>query len=348
MKIFVTGGTGFIGSNFIINQVNNNKILNYDKLTYAANENNLKELVNNPSYNFIKGDITDRKSLINCINNFKPDSVINFAAESHVDRSIDGADEFINTNIFGTYQLLEASLTYYKSLSSNNNKNFKFLHVSTDEVFGSLEKKGFFTEQTPYNPSSPYSASKASSDHLVNAWFKTYDLPILITNCSNNYGPYQFPEKLIPLMIINCLNNNKLPIYGKGDNIRDWLYVKDHCEALSIVLNRGVIGETYNIGGNEEKSNLQIVNMIIDILDNIYPKSDCSSYKELIAYVKDRPGHDYRYAIDASKIKNELGWEPKNNLKSALENTINWYINNKPWWEEVIKKKYNLKRLGAL
>ena len=345
MKILVTGGCGFIGSNFILSQINNhnNIILNYDKLTYAANIENLKKVENNSLYSFINGDIQDYKKLKDCINNFSPDYIINFAAESHVDRSIDSAEDFINTNIIGTYRLLEASREYYKK-----NEVIKFLHVSTDEVYGSLGKNEFFTESNPYDPSSPYSASKAASDHLVRAWYKTYSFPGVITNCSNNYGPYQFPEKLIPLMIINCLNSNNLPIYGTGENIRDWLYVEDHCDALYSVLIKGKIGETYNIGGNEEKTNLDIVNTICEILDNLQPSKKYGSYKELITYVDDRPGHDFRYAIDASKIKNELGWKPKYTFNKGIKDTIMWYINNKIWWNNIINKKYNLERLGDL
>ena len=341
MKIFVTGGCGFIGSNFILNQIFNekNSIYNYDKITYAGNKDNLLDVENNSLYHFKKGDLKDKEQLSRCIHDFKPDVIINFAAESHVDRSIAGPEEFILTNIFGTFQLLESSLIYYNNLSDAKKNIFKLLHVSTDEVFGSLNDKGLFTEKTAYNPSSPYSASKASSDHLVRAWGKTYGLPILITNCSNNYGPYQFPEKLIPLMIINCLNKNKLKIYGDGSNIRDWLYVKDHCDALYIVLKNGINGETYNIGGNEEKSNLDIVNSICEILDLKYPSNALSSYKELITFVDDRPGHDFRYAIDANKIKNELGWKPQFNFNESIKKTIDWYLENKSWWKNIINEK---------
>ena len=338
MKIFVTGGCGFIGSNFILNQIDKkeSKIFNYDKITYAASNNNLISLKNNLLYQFEKGDIVDKQHLSQSINNFKPDYIINFAAESHVDRSIDGPKDFIMTNIVGTFQLLEASLEYFNNLSINKKNKFRLLHVSTDEVFGSLGEKEFFHEDTSYNPSSPYSASKASSDHLVRAWSKTYGLPILITNCSNNYGPYQFPEKLIPLIIINCINNKKLPIYGDGKNIRDWLYVEDHCNALDLVLRNGKNGETYNIGGNEEKTNLNIVNSICDILDYKYPSNLLSSYKELIIYVNDRPGHDFRYAIDSTKIKSQLNWKPKFTFNEAIEKTINWYFDNKNWWKNFI------------
>ena len=350
MKIFVTGGLGFIGSNFILNQIqfHKNNILNFDKMTYAANQDNLLKIEKNPLYEFKQGDIADEMDVNKAIKNFKPDCIINFAAESHVDRSIDGPKEFISTNILGTYVLLQASLEYFKIIEKSKKEKFRFLHVSTDEVYGSLKETGFFNENTAYDPSSPYSASKASSDHLVRAWGRTYNLPVLITNCSNNYGPRQFPEKLIPLIIINCLNNNKLPIYGDGKNIRDWLYVKDHCDALHIVLNNGQTGETYNIGGNEEQTNINIVNMICEILNEKVPSSKLSSYKDLIVYVKDRPGHDYRYAIDANKIKDELGWEPQYKFKEALSQTIDWYLSNKKWWGKILDNTYNLERLGKV
>ena len=345
-KILVTGGSGFIGSNFIISQINNNIILNFDKLTYAANPASLSSCADSSNYHFINGDITDYKKLINTINDFKPDSIVNFAAESHVDRSIDGPKEFINTNIIGTYELLQASLKYYESLGQEKKRKFRLLHVSTDEVYGSLGKDGYFKETTPYDPSSPYSASKASSDHLVKAWFHTFELPILITNCSNNYGPFQFPEKLIPLMIIKCLKEESLPIYGDGKNIRDWLYVNDHCNAIYTVLDKGDIGETYNIGGNQEKTNIEIVNTICDALDEKNPSKNFNSYKDLITYVKDRPGHDFRYAIDASKIKNKLNWEPSYKFEKAILKTVNWYLDNQTWWENILNNTYSLKRLG--
>ncbi len=345
-KILVTGGSGFIGSNFIISQINNNIILNFDKLTYAANPASLSSCADSSNYHFINGDITDYKKLINTINDFKPDSIVNFAAESHVDRSIDGPKEFINTNIIGTYELLQSSLKYYESLGQEKKKKFRLLHVSTDEVYGSLGKDGYFKETTPYDPSSPYSASKASSDHLVKAWFHTFELPILITNCSNNYGPFQFPEKLIPLMIIKCLKEESLPIYGDGKNIRDWLYVNDHCNAIYTVLDKGDIGETYNIGGNQEKTNIEIVNTICDALDEKNPSKNFNSYKDLITYVKDRPGHDFRYAIDASKIKNKLNWEPSYKFEKAILKTVNWYLDNQTWWENILNNTYSLKRLG--
>ena len=348
MKIFVTGGCGFIGSNFVIEQINRgNKILNFDKLTYAANQDNLLEINQNFNYTFLKGDITDSEKLSSTIKKFNPNIIINFAAESHVDRSIDGPKEFINTNIIGTYKLLQCSLDYYDNLSKEDKNNFKFIHVSTDEVYGSLGEKGYFKEISPYKPSSPYSASKASSDHLVNAWHHTFNLPTIITNCSNNYGPYQFPEKLIPLIIISCLNGKSLPIYGDGTNIRDWLYVTDHCNALDSVINNGEAGETYNIGGNEEKTNLEIVNIICSILDKKIPLKDKLKYSDSIVYVKDRPGHDFRYAIDSSKIQNKLNWQPQYKFEDAIIKTIDWYLNNQSWWEKIINNKYSLNRLGS-
>jgi len=346
MKIFVTGGLGFIGSNFISMQIDKhkNEILNFDKLTYAANVNNLLKYKKNKLYNFVQGDIVDSKKILKILNSYKPDCIINFAAESHVDRSIDGPKEFINTNIIGTYELLNATLKYYELNYKENENHFRFIHVSTDEVYGSLGKQGYFKENTPYNPSSPYSASKASSDHLVRAWNLTFNLPTIITNCSNNYGPFQFPEKLIPLMIINCIKHNNLPIYGDGKNIRDWLYVADHCDALYSVILNGKNGETYNIGGNQEKNNLEIVSTICKILDEKIPSNKIDSYKELITFVEDRPGHDFRYAIDASKIKKHLNWSPHYTFEDGIKKTIDWYIKYKDWW----KNLYIGERLGNL
>ena len=346
MKIFVTGGLGFIGSNFISMQIDKhkNEILNFDKLTYAANVNNLLKYKKNKLYNFVQGDIVDSKKILKILNSYKPDCIINFAAESHVDRSIDGPKEFINTNIIGTYELLNATLKYYELNYKENENHFRFIHVSTDEVYGSLGKQGYFKENTPYNPSSPYSASKASSDNLVRAWNLTFNLPTIITNCSNNYGPFQFPEKLIPLMIINCIKHNNLPIYGDGKNIRDWLYVTDHCDALYSVILNGKNGETYNIGGNQEKNNLEIVSTICKILDEKIPSNKIDSYKELITFVKDRPGHDFRYAIDASKIKKHLNWSPHYTFEDGIKKTIDWYIKYKDWW----KNLYISERLGNL
>jgi len=344
MKILVTGGAGFIGSNFIVNFIDKHKILNYDKLTYAANLNNLDSIESHPNYSFVKGDIMDGKKIKQVFNEFEPDVVINFAAESHVDRSIDAPKTFIQTNILGTYELLNASLVYYKNLDVQN--RFKFLHISTDEVYGSLSDKGKFTESNPYKPSSPYSASKASSDHLVSAWFKTFGLPVLITNCSNNYGPFQFPEKLIPLIITNCLENKSLPIYGTGTNIRDWIYVEDHCNAIYQVLEKGTVGECYNIGSNQEVTNLNIVQSICEILDKKCPSKKYESYKSLITFVEDRPGHDFRYAIDSSKIKSELNFLCRYNIDKGLNKTIDWYLNNIDWINNIRKNKYNQERLG--
>jgi len=346
-KILVTGGSGFIGSNFIIEQITKgNKILNFDNLTYAANQDNLLEINKNSNYHFVRGNITNFERVSSKINEFNPNVIINFAAESHVDRSIDDPKEFIDTNIIGTYNLLRCSLDYYNSLSVENKINFKFIHVSTDEVYGSLGEKGYFSEDSPYKPSSPYSASKASSDHLVNAWYHTFNLPTIITNCSNNYGPYQFPEKLIPLIITSCLSGKELPIYGDGTNIRDWLYVKDHCAALDITINYGQSGETYNIGGNEEKTNLEIVNTICNILDEKIPLKNGLKYSDSIVYVKDRPGHDFRYAINSSKIQSKLNWLPKYKFEHAIAKTIDWYIENQSWWNKILNNQYDLNRLG--
>ena len=343
MKILVTGGCGFIGSNFIINQLShlNNTILNIDKLTYAGNPENLSNVESNSKYNFKHLDICDRDKIENSIIEFCPDFIVHFAAESHVDRSIDNPLDFINTNILGTANLLTIANKLFKK-----NKDFKFLHVSTDEVYGSLDKNGLFTENTAYAPSSPYSASKAGSDHLVRAWGKTYGLPILITNCSNNYGPLQFPEKLIPLMVANCIDEKPLPVYGKGINVRDWLYVGDHCNAIYTVLMNGIIGETYNVGGNNEIKNIDIVLNICKILDELKPRANKSSYKQLITYVEDRPGHDFRYAIDSSKIQNELNWKPSESFETGIHKTIEWYLNNESWWRKIQKKHYNQERLG--
>ena len=348
MKILVTGGAGFIGGNFVLKQVlqEGNKILNFDKLTYAGNLDTLKDVESHPDYQFIQGDICQRSDVEKALSQFHPDVIVNFAAESHVDRSIDGPFEFIQTNIVGTAVLLDEVNNYYKSMPAENKEKFRFLHVSTDEVYGSLGDNDYFTEETAYDPSSPYSASKASSDHLVRAWNRTFDLPVLITNCSNNYGPYQFPEKLIPLMILNCMSDKPLPVYGKGDNVRDWLYVEDHCDAIYSVLTNGGIGSTYNIGGNNEIKNIDIVKIICRKMDELSPRINGAKYEELITYVTDRPGHDFRYAIDASKIENELGWLPKESFETGIEKTILWYLDNKAWWERVLSGDYALDRLG--
>ena len=349
MKILVTGGCGFIGSNFVLQQINTtqNTILNLDKLTYAGNLNNLSKVSKDPRYEFVQGDICDSNLVSNTISYFHPDAIVHFAAESHVDRSIHGPMDFVNTNIVGTATLLNVSRKYIEARSQKPEAgNFRFLHVSTDEVFGSLGDDGLFTETTPYDPNSPYSASKAGSDHLVRAWTRTYGFPALITNCSNNYGPYQFPEKLIPLMIVNCIDEKPLPIYGEGLNIRDWLFVEDHYDAIYSVLRNGAIGETYNIGGNNEISNIDIVNTICSILDELKPRSGGKSYNNLITFVTDRPGHDFRYAIDATKINNTLGWSPKETFASGIRKTIQWYLDNESWWRKIQDGTYNQERLG--
>ena len=348
MKMFITGGAGFIGSNFILNYIDEHQILNYDKLTYAGNLDNLNSIENHKNYNFIKGDIQDHNQLYNTILSFKPDVIINFAAETHVDRSIDGPKEFIKTNILGTYELLHCTLNFFKGLDANRKKSFKLLHISTDEVYGSLKNEGKFTENSSYAPSSPYSASKASSDHLVKAWYKTFGLPILITNCSNNYGPYQFPEKLIPLIITNCIEGKQLPIYGDGSNVRDWIYVNDHCRAIYKVIQKGKIGETYNIGANSELTNLDMVEKVCTIMDIKKPNNSGKSYKELIHFVKDRPGHDFRYAIDSSKIELKLGFKINETIETGLSKTISWYLDNPKWISDIRNKKYNQERLGNI
>ena len=346
---FVTGGCGFIGANFIqylLNKTKPNSVVNLDKLTYAGNQKNLADFEQDPRYIFVHGDICDAELVSRLFTKYQPNYIINFAAESHVDRSIDGPAEFIQTNIVGTSVLLQESLKYYSTLKGKESEHFRFHHVSTDEVFGSLSESGFFTEETPYDPSSPYSASKASSDHLVRAWHRTFDLPVLISNCSNNYGPYQFPEKLIPLMILNCLEEKPLPVYGTGENIRDWLYVEDHCDAIYTILQKGTIGETYNVGGNNEIKNIQIVEVICDVLNDIHPAGSGKSYHELITFVKDRPGHDFRYAIDASKLKKEIGWEPKESFNTGIQKTIEWYLKNEEWWKTIQENTYKQERLG--
>jgi len=346
---FVTGGCGFIGANFIqylLNKTKPKSVINLDKLTYAGNQKNLVDFEQDPRYIFVHGDICDAELVSKLFTEYQPNYIVNFAAESHVDRSIDGPAEFIQTNIVGTSVLLQEALKYYSTLKGGGSERFRFHHVSTDEVFGSLSESGFFTEETPYDPSSPYSASKASSDHLIRAWHRTFDLPVLISNCSNNYGPYQFPEKLIPLMILNCLEEKPLPVYGTGENIRDWLYVEDHCDAIYTILQKGTIGETYNIGGNNEIKNIQIVEVICDILNDIHPAGSGKSYHELITFVKDRPGHDFRYAIDASKLKKEIGWEPKESFNTGIQKTIEWYLKNEEWWRIIQENTYKQERLG--
>ena len=343
----VTGGAGFIGGNFVLRQVlkNNRKIINLDKLTYAGNLDTLKQLEDNENYTFVQGDIGDNELIAKLIEIHQPDVIVNFAAESHVDRSIDAPDDFITTNIVGTFNLLKQALNYYKSMPESKQNTFRFLHVSTDEVYGSLGDTGLFTETTPYSPNSPYSASKASSDHLVRAYHHTYGLPVLTTNCSNNYGPYQFPEKLIPLIITKALNFEPLPVYGDGKNIRDWLYVEDHCSAIETVITGGQVGEVYNVGGNEEKQNIQVVHALCDILDELRP-TEGKCRRDLITYVKDRPGHDQRYAIDSSKLQDNLGWNPTESFESGLRKTVQWYLDNKIWSDRVLDGSYTGQRLG--
>lgn len=343
MTILVTGAAGFIGSNFVLNWLShsNEKIIALDKLTYAGNLENLKSVESNPKFIFVHGDIGDSKLIAKTLKNNKPRAIINFAAESHVDRSIDGPNDFIQTNILGTYRLLQEVRSYLNGLSSELKSNFRFLHVSTDEVFGSLNHNAeAFKETNSYKPNSPYSASKAASDHLVRAWHHTYDIPTITTNCSNNYGPYHFPEKLIPLCILNALQGKSLPIYGDGKQIRDWLFVEDHCKGIERVLEKGQIGQTYNIGGRNEKTNLEVVHAICDLLDEIKPRKDESSYKEQISFVKDRPGHDRRYAIDATKISGELGWRPEETFDTGIRKTVQWYLDNNDWIERVWSGDY--------
>jgi len=343
MTILVTGAAGFIGSNFIINWVNNfeENIIALDKLTYAGNLENHKTINTNSKYDFVKADIGDSDFICNLLKKKQPRAIINFAAESHVDRSIHGPADFIQTNIIGTFRLLEEVRNYINEMNELDREKFRFLHVSTDEVYGSLENsESPFKETNQYAPNSPYSASKASSDHLVRAWYHTYGFPALTTNCSNNYGPYHFPEKLIPLCITNALKGKDLPIYGDGENIRDWLYVDDHCNGIISVLNRGIIGETYNIGGNSERTNLEVVQSICDILDKLKPRMDRKSYREQITFIKDRPGHDRRYAIDSTKISSELGWSPKESFESGILKTVKWFINNQEWVENIQSGEY--------
>lgn len=350
MKIIVTGGAGFIGSAVIrhIIKNTNSHVLNIDKLTYAGNLESLAEIEDSANYSFKQIDICDATTIEQAFNEFQPNLIMHLAAESHVDRSIDGPAEFINTNIVGTYTLLEVARKYWQGLDDADRSSFRFHHISTDEVYGDLEgTTDLFTEKTPYAPSSPYSASKASSDHLVRAWYRTYGLPVVITNCSNNYGPFHFPEKLIPLVILNALDGKELPIYGKGDQIRDWLYVEDHARALYKVVTEGAIGETYNIGGHNEKQNIDVVKTICQILDELKPQSNGQPYESLITFVKDRPGHDLRYAIDATKIKNDLGWTPQETFNSGIRKTVDWYLNNLEWCQRVQDGSYQRERLGV-
>lgn len=327
--ILVTGGSGFIGANFILNWFSENEepLVNLDKLTYASNQDNLKHLKNSENYFFEKGSIEDLSLVTALLEKYQPRAVINFAAESHVDRSISDSDDFIQTNILGTHTLLKASLKYFETLNGSEKDNFRYIQISTDEVYGSLKDKDFqSSEDSPYFPNSPYSASKASGDHLARAWYETFGLPIITTNCTNNYGPFQHEEKLIPLMISHSLKGKKLPIYGDGSNIRDWLYVKDHCDALSLVLKKGRTGETYNIGGKNEIKNIEVVTQICNLLDDVYPKKNGGSYSDQITFVEDRLGHDYRYGLNISKIEKEIGWTPKENFSSGINKTVEWYL----------------------
>jgi dTDP-glucose 4,6-dehydratase len=346
MRILVTGGAGFIGSavcRFLIESTDAT-LLNVDKLTYAGNLASVQRVADNPRYHFVRADICDEKTIKSIFDEFRPSAVMHLAAESHVDRSISESRSFIETNIVGTYILLEVARRYWNGLPNETKDQFRFLHVSTDEVYGSLGVDGFFTETTPYDPSSPYSASKASSDHLAVAWFRTYGLPIVVSNCSNNYGPFHFPEKLIPLIILNGMEGKPLPVYGKGANIRDWLYVEDHARALHLILMTGRPGETYNVGGRNERTNLEVVQTICRILDELRPAG--KPHDRLITYVTDRPGHDHRYAIDATKLETELGWKAEETFSSGIAKTVSWYLGNEDWWEPLRKKVYGGERLG--
>ena len=350
MKVLVTGGAGFIGSAVVRHIIKNtqDEVLNIDKLTYAGNLESLAEVDQDPKYQFAQIDICDAEALTQAFLTFQPNLIMHLAAESHVDRSIDGPAEFITTNIVGTYTLLEVARKYWMQLNEQEKQQFRFHHISTDEVYGDLDgTDDLFTETTSYAPSSPYSASKASSDHLVRAWHRTYNFPVIVTNCSNNYGPYHFPEKLIPLVILNALDGKPLPVYGKGNQIRDWLYVEDHARALYKVVTEGEIGETYNIGGHNEKQNIEVVKTICKILDELKPQANDEAYDKLITFVKDRPGHDLRYAIDASKIANELGWKPKETFETGIRKTVEWYLNNMEWCRRVQDGSYQRERLGV-
>ena len=349
MKILVTGGSGFIGNNLIRHLLaeTDHEVVNLDKLTYAGNPQSLADIGNGSHYQFVRADIADPVQVRDVVDSVAPDAVMHLAAESHVDRSIDGPSDFIQTNVVGTFNLLDASLRHFKRLHGDQKDHFRFVHVSTDEVYGSLGETGLFTETTPYDPHSPYSATKAAADHLARAWKSTYGLPALVTNCSNNYGPYQFPEKLLPLMIIKCLKEEPLPIYGNGLNVRDWLYVNDHVRALQVVLESGVPGETYNVGSNNERRNIDLVHALCEIMDTIRPRDSGAKHADLITQVADRPGHDFRYAIDSTKIQKELGWQPMHSLQDGLKHTVDWYLQNEAWWQNILSGNYQLQRLGT-
>jgi dTDP-glucose 4,6-dehydratase len=340
--ILVTGGAGFIGGNFVLGTVGDYAVVNLDALTYAGNPDTLASVSDNPDHAFVHGRIGDRELVDRLLAEYRPSAVVNFAAETHVDRSIDGPRAFVQTNVVETHELLEAVLSYWSTLEEDNDA-FRFLHVSTDEVYGTLGPEGYFTEESPFRPNSPYAASKAASDHLVRAYHHTYGLPTLTSNCSNNYGPYHFPEKLIPLMILTALRGEPLPVYGDGQQVRDWLYVKDHCRAILAVLRRGRPGETYNVGGHNERTNLEVVKTICALLDELVPGS---RHESLITFVADRPGHDRRYAIDAGKIERELGWRPEETLETGMEKTVRWYLGNRGWCEAVLSRGYRGERLG--